>query len=125
MPNIVTYTWVGTSGDWDTAGNWSGGVVPDGTANATIAGSATETVTVSANQAVNLLTLNDANATLSVTNGATLSAFGGLSDVAVKEIDIAGAVYNAPSVLLIGGGSQTLDNATVNLGTSQGPNYNQ
>jgi hypothetical protein len=42
-------------------------VVPDGTSNATIAGSGTETVTVSSNQAVNLLTLGDANATLAVT----------------------------------------------------------
>jgi hypothetical protein len=91
LPNVITYTWVdGTSGDWGTAADWSGGVVANGTANATIAGTATDTVTVSSNQAVNLLTLNDANATLAVTNGATLSAFGGVSDLAVKQIDIAG-----------------------------------
>jgi hypothetical protein len=69
MP-VITYTWIdGTTGDWGTASDWSGGVVPDGTSNAAIAGAGTETVTVSANQAVNLLTLNDANATLAVING--------------------------------------------------------
>ncbi|MEH2562112.1 hypothetical protein [Bradyrhizobium sp. AZCC 2289] len=61
---VITYNWIdGTSGTWGTAADWSGGVVPDGTSNATIAGSRTETVTVSAN----LLTLGDANATLAVT----------------------------------------------------------
>ena len=123
MPNVITYTWVdGTSGDWGTGADWSGGVAPTGTTNATIAGTATETVTVSSNQAVNLLTLDDANATLAVTNGATLSAFGGISDLAVKEIDIASLAGTGNGTLLIGGGSQTLDNATINLGT-WAPNY--
>src|SRR6266404_3118608 len=108
----ITFTWVdGTIGDWGTAADWSGGVVPDGTSNATIAGSGTETVTISANQAVNLLTLNDANATLAVTNGATLSAYGGLSVSAIHEIDVTNGT------LLVGGGSQTLDSATINLGS--------
>src|SRR5438045_1883965 len=106
--SIITYTWIdGTSGDWGTASNWTEGVVPDGTSNATIAGTGTETVTVSANQAVNLLTLNDANATLAV-NVTTLSAYGGLSVLAVQEIDVYGT-----GTLLIGGGSQTLDNTTI------------
>jgi hypothetical protein len=109
--SVITCTWiVGTIGDWSTAADWSGGLVPDGTSNATIAGTGTETVTVSANQSVNLLTLNDANATLAVTSGATLSAYGGVSALAVKEIDV------AQGTLLIGGGSQTLDNATIALG---------
>jgi hypothetical protein len=88
--------------------DWSGNAVPDATTNATIAGTGTETVTVSANQSVNVLTLNDTNATLSV-NGATLSAFGGLSISAVHEIDV------TSGELLIGGGSQIIDNSTLNL----------
>jgi hypothetical protein len=85
MP-ITTYTWIGTSGDWSTATDWTGGpagTVPDGKSNAAITASGTETVTVSSNQAVNVLTLNDANATLAITNGATLSAYGGLSVSAI------------------------------------------
>jgi hypothetical protein len=110
MP-IVTYTWLdGTSGDWSAASNWSSGVVPEGTNNATISGSGTETVTVSGNQSVNALTLSDANATLLVTNYATLSIYGGLSISAVHEIDV------TSGTLLVGGGSQTLDNVTINLG---------
>ncbi|WP_167528912.1 beta strand repeat-containing protein, partial [Bradyrhizobium macuxiense] len=107
----LTYTWIdGTTGDWGTAANWSGGVVPDGTTNATIAGTGTETVTVSSNQSVNLLTLDDPNATLSVTGNAYLSAYGGLSASAVHEIDV------TQGTLLLGGGSQGIDNTTINLG---------
>ena len=113
LPQPPTNTWNdGTSGDWGTASDWSGGVVPDGTSNATIGGSGTETVTVSANQAVNVLTLADTNATFVVTNGATLSAFGGLTVSAVHEIDV------TSGTLLFGGGSQTIDNSTINLGGS-------
>ena len=104
-----TYRWLdGTTGDWGTASNWSGGITPDGTSNAVIGGSGTETVTVSANQAVNVLTLNDANATLVVNGG--LSVYGGLVLSAIHEIDVSGT-------LLVGRGSQTLDNATINLGS--------
>ena len=111
MPPPPTYVWTeGESGDWGTASDWSGGVVPDGTSNATIAGTGTETVTVSGNQATNILTLDNANATLAVTNGATLSAYGGLVASAVHEVDV------TSGTLLVGGGSQTLDNATINLG---------
>jgi hypothetical protein len=110
LPPPPTYTWTGTDGDWSDASNWSGGVVPDGTSNATIAGSGTETVTISSSQSVNLLTLDDAKATLAVTNGATLSAFGGLADSAIHEIDIANGT------MLVRGGSQTLDNTTLDFG---------
>ncbi|UQR65125.1 Ig-like domain-containing protein [Bradyrhizobium sp. C-145] len=111
LPPPPTHTWIdGTTGTWGTGSNWSDGVVPDGKGNAMIGGSGTETVTVSANQAVNVLALNDANATLAVTNGATLAVYGGLVNTAVHEIDL------TQGTLLIGGGSQTLDNATINLG---------
>jgi probable HAF family extracellular repeat protein len=107
-PPTPTYTWIdGTSGDWGTAADWSGGVVPDGTSNAVIAGSGTETVTVTGDQAVNVLTLNNANATLAIDGG--ISIYGGLVPSAVHEIDLSG-------VMTIFGGSQTLDNTTINAG---------
>src|SRR5262249_34294891 len=89
LPPPPIYTWLDcTIAEWATAGDWSGGVIPDGTTDATISGSGTETVTVSTNQSVNVLTLDDVNATVAVTNGGTLSAFGGIVDNAVHEIDI-------------------------------------
>jgi hypothetical protein len=107
-----TSTWIdGTNGDWGSASNWSGAVVPNVESNATIGGNGTETVTVSSNEAVNLLTLNDANATLAVTNGATLAANGGVTASAVNVIDI------ADGTLAVGGGAATFDNTTLDLGT--------
>ena len=105
--------WVdGTSGDWGTSSNWSGDVVPTGVDNAAIAGTGTgtETVTVSSSEAANLLTLDDANATLKVENYATLSAFDGLTMTAILAIEV------TSGVLLFGGGSETLDGGTIDLG---------
>jgi hypothetical protein len=108
---ITTFTWAdGTSGDWGTGSDWSPNGIPNGTDNASISGVGTETVTVSTNEAVNALTLDDANATLSATNGAQLSVYGGLTATAAQAIDVANGT------LLIGGGSQTLDGFTLRLG---------
>jgi hypothetical protein len=111
LPPPPTFTWAdGTSGDWGTGSDWSPNGVPNGTNNASISGVGTETVTVSTNEAVNALMLDDANATLSVTNGAQLSVYGGLTATAAQAIDVANGT------LLIGGGSQTLDGFTLRLG---------
>jgi hypothetical protein len=110
MPTL-TFTWVdGTSGDWGTSSDWSPSGVPNGTDNAAISGTGTETVTVSTNEAVNALTLDDPNATLAVTNGAEVAVYGGLTATAVQAIDVANGT------LLIGGGSQTLNGFTLDLG---------
>jgi hypothetical protein len=111
LPPPPTYTWIdGTSGDWGTAADWSGGIVPTGKSNAIIGGTGTETVTVT-NQAVNVLTLNDANATFDVFG--PFSAFGGLNVIAAHAIEVA-----LDATFVIGGGSQTIDNTTIDLGTS-------
>jgi hypothetical protein len=111
LPPPPTYIWNdGTSGDWSRAADWSGGMMPDGMSNATIAGSSTETVTVSSNQATNVLTLSDANATLAVTNSASLSAYGGLAVSAAHEIDLTGTLS------IGGGGTQILDNTIIKIG---------
>ena len=111
LPPTPTYTWNdGTSGDWSTASDWSAGVVPDGTSNATIAGTSTETVTVSGNEATNVLTLSDANTILAIANSTTLSVYGGLAISAAQEIDILGTF----SVV---GGAQTFDNTTIKIGS--------
>src|SRR5437868_3559000 len=104
LPLPPTYIWSdGTSGDWGTAADWSGGLVPDGKSDATIAGTGAETVTVSRIRSANELTLGDANATLTVRNYSTLSAYGGLVVSAAHEIDV------TAGTLLVGGGTETLD----------------
>jgi hypothetical protein len=85
---------------------------PGGKSNATIGETGAETVTVSSNESVNLLTLSDAHATLEVTGGATFSVYGGVAVTAAQAIDV------ADGTLAIGGfGTQTLDNTTLYLGS--------
>ncbi len=109
MPGIVinpipTYIWVdGTTADWNTPSAWYGGKVPDGTVNALIGYDAYETITVSQDQSINVLTLNDIDAQFVVTNGATFSAYGGLIDTGNLSIII------RDGTLLIGGAAPTLD----------------
>ena len=76
-----------------------------------IVGVKTETVTVSENESVNALTINDAQATLAVTNGATLSVYGDFVVAAVHAIDI-----TQGTLFLGGSGNSILDNAKLDLG---------
>ncbi|TPK95517.1 hypothetical protein FJ938_27945 [Mesorhizobium sp. B2-4-14] len=74
-----TYTWIdGTSGDWGSAADWSPTGVPDATSDASFTGSGSEAATVSSDEAVNQLTLDNAGTTLVVQDDATLSVYGGL-----------------------------------------------
>jgi hypothetical protein len=81
---MPTFIWIdGTNGNWGDPSNWTvDGVAatagPTAFDNALISGSGTETV-LSRRTTGNRLTLADANATLAVTNGAELSAYGGLT----------------------------------------------
>ena len=90
-------------------------MVPNGVSDAAIAGTATETVTVSTNEAVGRPDARDANATLAVTGAsgpATLSVWGGLTATAVKAISV-----TSYGTLSLAGGSTTLDGFTLALGS--------
>ena len=108
---VPPFTWAvdGTSGDWGTASDWSPSGVPDGVDTASISRTGTETVTVSADEAVDDLTLDDPNAKLSITSGAELSV-NGLTATAVQAIEV------ADGTLHIGGGSTTLNGFALDLG---------
>jgi hypothetical protein len=109
VPAPPTYTLQeGAHGDWGASSSWFGGIVPDAHSNASIAGdvSEMETVTVSVDESVNLVTVNDASATLAVASGATLTVLGGLAVATAQEIDVAGS-------LVITGRSASIDNATL------------
>jgi len=61
------------SGNWTTAADWSTGVAPTSSNDATIAVAGTYTVTISSAVAAKSLTINDANATVADSSGGTLS----------------------------------------------------
>lgn len=60
-------------GDFDDGADWSGGVVPGARNRAVIDAPGAYTVTISSAEAVKSLTLDDASATVSFENGATLA----------------------------------------------------
>ncbi len=64
-------TWVGGSGDWNTAANWSGGTLPIASDNVVIPTGITVTHTAG-NHSVNSLTI-DAGGTLSITGGTSIT----------------------------------------------------
>ena len=92
---------VGWCDGWlETAADWSGGVVPDGTVNATIAGTGSDDNGLY-QPGGRCPRLNDANATFAVING-DLVGLGGLDVVAAQEIEVLNGT------LSFGGGSQTM-----------------
>jgi hypothetical protein len=109
------YTWHdGTSGDWANGGNWSTDATalpppPTGAGNAAIVGTSAETVTVAHSDGINVLTLNNPNATLAIGAGAVLTAYQGVTITAIHEIDITGGT------LVVGEIPTTIDNTTINL----------
>jgi len=110
LPPPATYSWIdGTSGSWNIGSDWSGGVVPNGASNAKIAGTGSETITISDSEAANILTLNNANATLDVAVGGALTAYGGLTVSAAQQIDILGS-------LSLGINAASFDNTTITIG---------
>lgn len=65
--------WIGGSGDWSDASNWSAGVPNDDTVQATLGGTDAYTATIGANESftVGSLDINDANAVLSLNSDLT------------------------------------------------------
>src|ERR1700677_4335547 len=64
-----TDVWTNTSGgNWSTGGDWIGGL-PGALTPASITTAGTYTVTVNAAETAGMLTMNNANATLSITSG--------------------------------------------------------
>ena len=100
---MANYTWTSAvSGDWNTAADWSGGVVPGLGDTAVINVPGTYTVTISKPLSVNSLTLNAAGATVLDNAAVTL---GGVLDVANGTFAMAatGAAITGGTIINAGG----------------------
>ena len=71
-----TIRWIGASGDWSTASDWSTGTVPGPSDKAVIAAPGSYTVTVSTPEAVGSVLLNDPGAILDIQSSGTLAVSG-------------------------------------------------
>lgn len=77
-PRAVTDAWTGGSGDWSNNANWSTGLAPTLSNDATVAAVGTYTVSLSSDDAANSLTIDAAGATVAETTGGTLTLNGTL-----------------------------------------------
>lgn len=115
---MANYTWTSAiSGDWTTAADWSGRVVPGPSDTAVINVPGTYTVTISKPLSVNSLTLNAAGATVLDDAAVTL---GGVLDVANGTFAMAasGAAITGGTIINAGG---TFDwNAMLSTGATTG-----
>ena len=93
-PAVVTYDWTGASGDWQTATNWSSDVVPGTSANATIANTGSNTVTIGSTETVSV-------AGLTLSNGDTLLVDGTFASA--PGIDVSGATVSVGSTGTVSG----------------------
>ncbi len=139
---MTSYTWNGVSGDWNDASNWiPAGGPPTASDEATINGTATDTITVDTVDVADSLTLSDANATLnddgasaSLTIGGTLTMSNGTLNISpngdggsltVGALSLSGGALNIDSsgqldlhgTLSQTGGTLTLNGGTISGGT--------
>ena len=75
-----TIRWIGASGDWSTASDWSTGTVPGPSDKAVIAAPGSYTVTSSADETVYSLNILDKRATLFVTGASNFATTNGVND---------------------------------------------
>ena len=119
---VLTYSWVGPSADWRTATNWSSGVIPGTTANATIANVGSNTVTISSAESI-------AVAGVALSNGNTLDVAGTLAPSAtigisgaLLSVTAGGLITGAATGTLIGGTGVVNNAGTITAGGRYGLN---
>jgi fibronectin-binding autotransporter adhesin len=121
----TTYNWTDGTANWSTATDWSGGQVPNPTANVVIGNTATGNVTLngsSGDQTVNALSILASNAltvsgvTLTSANGITVAANGSLS---LSNGEINGSVLSGAGLLqTVSGTTGTLAGDTIAANTT-------
>lgn len=122
-PAAYAATWNTGSGNWNVAGNWSPADVPNaGVETAVINAAGTYTVTLNGafNPSIASLSLNSANATLSV-DGSSLSTSGAFSIVSGSAIwrgaagtaDISSGGWSNSSLFQLGGTSGVQNDVTI------------
>ena len=120
----TSYNWTDGTANWSTASDWSGGQVPNPTANVVIGNTASGNVTLngsSGDQTVNALSILASNAltvngvTLTSANGVTVAANGSLSLV---NGEINGSVLSGAGLFQTTGGTGVLAGDTISSGTT-------
>ena len=102
--SMATSAWVGVSGDWSTAADWSTNSVPGPSDVAAIDAAGNYRVMVSTLEAIGSISLNDAGAILDIQSGGTLAVSGSLV-VQSGALDIQGSGFGLPGGTVAIGGS--------------------
>jgi hypothetical protein len=102
----ITFTWIGTSGDWNTAASWDQGSVPGIGDTAVIDQPDGNTITIAAGESIAVahLIIGDASETLQVDGTLTISS----TSASAPPISNAGTIILGSSGTLALGGSLTL-----------------
>jgi hypothetical protein len=123
----TNYTWTDATGDWSTASDWSGGQVPNSTANVVIGNTTTGNVTLdslSGDTTVNSLSILASNAlTVSGVTLTSATGAGGISVAAGASLslsngEIDGSVLSGAGLLQTTSGTSVLAGDTISAGTS-------
>ncbi|HXV01793.1 MAG TPA: hypothetical protein VG166_14965 [Caulobacteraceae bacterium] len=118
---MATIDWISTTGgNWSNAADWYGGVVPGYHDDAVIAaGTASYTVTITAAEAVNSLTVNNSHATVSIASGGAIGLGSDLNlDAGVVTLGAGGVISGG--TIIQNGGSIAYDGATLEGVTVEG-----
>jgi hypothetical protein len=110
---MATVIWTDGSANWTTVADWSSGTVPGPSDNVFISNSGSYTVSITTTVNVNSVAVSDANAALTLENGAALSLTGGMTVGGSLDIDTDGGTSG--STLNVGG--DLTNSGTVDIGT--------